>query len=497
MRTMHKAAIVIVVGLVTIALIAGLLFLMPSGAEDITMVSINDLHGALLPEVRSWSQGEEVGGIACIAGYIGELREENPNTMVIDVGDAFQGRPVSNLFYGESVVECYNAIGVDALVIGNHEFDWGKDALVELMDKADFPFLSANVLYEGEEFFEPYIIKEIGGRKVQIIGVTTELTPEITEKRRVEDFQFIDAADAVRRYYNSSCDLVVVAGHMGVEDENAEGFITFQNSDVPVDIFFGGHTHEKANWSYGGCTFVEAYSYGTAIGVVNITETDRSAEVINIGSEYEDEMIEDIVEGYYERVEEEMEEVIAFSPSSLRRESSRESALGNWMCDVIKQAFGVDVVLMNSGGIRADLERGEVTVGDIYTIMPFDNTVFLVEMTGAQIKEALEVGAATDESGKLLHGIVQVSGVKFTYDIDAPNGEKVKSIYVDGKPIDMNKLYSVATNSFMAGGGDGYYVFEQGRNLVDTGLLVRDPLLQNAESEGVIEARVEGRIRAL
>jgi len=490
---MHKAAIVVAIA-VAIALIAGLLFLMPSGAEDITIISINDLHGALLPEVRSWSEGEEIGGIACITGYIRELRDENPNTIVIDVGDAFQGRPVSNLFYGESVVECYNAMGVDALVIGNHEFDWGKDALVELMDRADFPFLSANVLYEGEEFFEPYIIKEIGGRKIQIIGVTTELTPEITDKRMVEDFQFTDAADAVRKYYDSSCDLVVVAGHMGVEDKNSEGFITFQNSGVPVDIFLGGHTHEKANWSYGGCTFVEAYAYGTAIGVVNITEAERSAEVITIGSEYKDERIEDIVESYYERVEEEMEKVIAFSPSPLRRESSGESALGNWICDVMREAFDADVALTNSGGIRADLEPGEVTVGDIYAIMPFDNTVFLVDLTGAQIKEALEVGVATDESGELLHGIVQVSGLNFTYDMDAPNGEKVKSIYIEGKPIEMNKLYSVATNSFMAGGGDGYYVFEQGKNLVDTGLLVRDLLLQNAE---VIEARVEGRIRAL
>jgi len=493
---MRRIVVVLVVGVIVLALIVGILFMVPRGKEDITIVSINDLHGALLPEARSWSNGEEVGGLAHMAGYITELEKEKP-TLLIDVGDAFQGRPVSNLFYGDSVIDCYNAMGVDALVVGNHEFDWGKDVLEGLMDRADFPFLSANVLYEGREFFEPYLVKEVGGQTVQVIGVTTELTPEITEKKKLEGFEFTDAAEAVKKYYDESYDLVVVAGHMGVEDEGAEGFLVFQNSGVPVDVFLGGHTHEKADWTYDNCTFVEAYSYGTAIGVVNLTDEGHSAEVIDVLSEYEDGRIDDIIDDYYERIEDEMERTLAFCPSTLKRNSKGESAIGDWICDSIRGSFDASVVLMNSGGIRADLERGDVTVGDIYAMMPFDNTIVLVELTGSQLKEALESGVATDGSGGLLHGIVQVSGLNFTWDPKAPNGQKVKNVYVDGRPLGSDAGYLVATNSFMAGGGDGYYVFGQGSGLVDTGVLVRDLLLQSAGSGKKIDARVDGRIKVV
>lgn len=493
---MRRIVVTLIVGIIVVALVVGLFFMMPHGEEDITIVSINDLHGALLPEVRSWSKGEAVGGLAYMAGYIDELEKEKP-VLLIDAGDAFQGRPVSNLFYGDSVIDCYNAMGVDALVVGNHEFDWGKETLEGLMDKADFPFLSANVLYEGREFFKPYMIEEIGGRTIQIIGVTTELTPEITDKTKLEGFEFVNATEAVKKYYNSSCDMVVVAGHMGVEDENSEGFFVFQNSGVPIDVFIGGHTHEKADWVYDNCTFVEAYSYGSAIGVVNITEKGNSVKVVDAMPEYKDAKIDGIITEYYGRVKEEMERTIAFCPSDLMRNSDGESALGNWMCDVMREAFDADVALTNSGGIRADLERGSITVEDIYSVMPFDNTVTLVELTGAQLKEALEVGVATDENGKLLHGIVQVSGLNFTYDPKAPNGQKVKSLYVGGKPVKADERYLVATNSFMAGGGDGYSVFGKGSSLTETGALIRDLLLQSAESSKKIDAKVEGRIKAV
>ena len=488
------------VPLVALALVAlSLLFLFyPKQKEEITIVGVNDLHGALMPEVRSWSKGEEVGGLAQISGYVETLREENPNMLIIDVGDAFQGRPVSNLFYGESVIDCYNAMGVDCLVIGNHEFDWGIDTLKARMEQADFPFISANVLYEGREFFEPYIIKEVGGQTVQIIGLTTELTPEITERKKTEGFQFTDAGEAIKKYYNESCDITIIAGHMGVEDENAEGFIAFSNAGVPADVFLGGHTHEKADWTYDNCTFVEAYSYGTAMDVVNIEpDGEINSEVIDATPEYEDEKVEGIITDYYDKVKDEMERVIAFSPSALQRNSDGESALGNWMCDVMRETFDADVALTNSGGIRADLSQGNVTVSDVYDIMPFDNTVTLVELTGAQLKEALETGVSTGEDGKLLHGIIQVSGLNFTYDPQAPNGQKVRSVYVGGKPVKNDEKYLVATNSFMAGGGDGYYVFGKGSNLAETGVLIRDLLLQSAESNKKIDARIEGRIRAV
>lgn len=480
----------VITAVVAIAVVIGalsLFFIFYPTEKKITIVSINDLHGALL------SEGSNDGGIVQIAGYIEELRRHNPNTIVIDVGDAFQGRAISNLFYGESVIDCYNAMGIDCLAVGNHEFDWGVDVLKDLMDRADFPFLSANVVYD--DLFEPYIVKNIDGVNIQIIGLTTELTPEIVEKKRIEGFQFTDAGEAIKNNYNESCDVVVIAGHMGVEDENSEGFIALKNSGVNADVFLGGHTHEGANWRYDNCTFMEAYAYGTAMGVVNLTIRDSeivevSSEVINVTLDYESEMVSDIVNEYYSMVEEEMERVIAYSPSQLRRNSNGESALGNWICDVMRQAFDADVALTNSGGIRADLEPGAVTVGDIFSIMPFDNTVALVELTGSQLREALEIGIATDESGELLHGIVQVSGLNFTYGDD-----EVIEVYVGGKPLKNNEKYIVATNSFMASGGDGYYIFEEGNNLVDTGVLVRDLLLQYAEASGKIEARVEGRIR--
>ena len=472
--------------------------------KTITVVSTNDFHGALIGRVHSWSHGDVVGGAEWLAGYLNIVWEENPGgVLLLDGGDIMQGTLISNYFDGASTIEIYNEMGYDAAVIGNHEFDWGQEVLADREHQAHFPFLAANIFYketdERPDWATPYVIKPVKGIKVGIIGVANPETPSITNPIYVANLDFTDPAEAVNELVDDveekGATMIIVVAHIGGfwPDFVEVGDLANALDPEKVDLIVSGHTHSRIDDVINDIPVIQAYSSGTAFARVDFTVDKRTGEVF----EYEmnpyptttyqtyygdpamyhgvvvepDPEVEAIVDYYEEPIEELKNEVIGETTVPILRNYRYESAMGDWVTDIMRGYDpSIDFALTNSGGLRADIDAGPITFGEVFEAIPFDNTLVMCTMTGAQVIEALEQGITG------AHGVVQVSGLQFTFDYDAAVGSRIIGDVIDlstGLPIVPEDIYIVAVNDFMAVGGDDYDVLPTVPQ-VDTYVLVRD-----------------------
>jgi 2',3'-cyclic-nucleotide 2'-phosphodiesterase (5'-nucleotidase family) len=406
------------------------------------------------------------------------------------------------------------------LVVGNHEFDFGQETLKARIAEAKFPVLGANVA--GLPDLRPYTIKEVGGVKVGIIGVITEETPQATHPRNVIGLTFTSAEKAVARYVEqlrSQVNLIVVLSHLGFEADK-----TLAQSVSGIDLIVGGHSHTKLDKGVlvGQTLVVQAWEHAKALGVVDLTVQDNQIsasqsrlDFITPASGTKDEAVAALVDQYAKQVDAALSEVIGETLVDLDGANVRkkETNLGNLIADIMRQTAGADIAITNGGGIRASIAKGPLKVNDIYTVVPFDNYILSVKMTGQQVKEALENGVSAVEEGK--GKFPQVSGLAFTYAPAAPKGDRVKGITVAGTPLVLDRQYSVATIDFMAAGGDGYTSFGEavkaskdyesvggsmkGSNIVynDPGRWVRDVVVEYVKARKTVSAQTEGRIREL
>ncbi len=498
-------------------IILALFLLSTSFAEikEIRILHINDFHGFAEP-YKPFGSNEYLGGVAFLASKINSLRNEKP-TLLIAAGDMIYGNNWTNLFYGESVVELMNIMKFDAMVVGNHEFDFGQEILKKRISGASFPVLGANI--EGIESLKPYIIKNISGINVGIIGVITEDTPESTHPRNVTGLGFKPATETISRYLNeirAKVDIVIVLSHLGYYSDRK---IVKQINGI--DLIVGGHSHTKVTnpVKINNTLIVQAWEYAKALGVVDITFED--GKIINsIGyleeikpiSGQENKEVQDIVEKYKRRVDEILDRTIGIALTDLDGENVRkdETNLGNFIADIIKETSGADVALLNAGTIRTGIKKGEIKVKHVYSVLPFDNYIVAIKLTGRQIREALEHGISAVEKNE--GRFPQISGMSFKYNPEANFGEKVTFINISGNPIDMDKEYSVATNDFLVAGGDGYKVFgkvlKSSKDLSITGGAIksekliynepgkwlRDIVVEYIMKKGEIQPMKEGRI---
>ncbi len=480
--------------------------------KTITVVSTNDFHGALVGQVHSWSHGDAVGGAEWLAGYFNIVRSENPGGFLyLDAGDAMQGTLISNYFDGASTIKILNEMHLEAMTIGNHEFDWGQDVLADREHQAHFPFLAANIYYKGTttrpDWATPYIVKPVKGIKVGIIGVANPETPSITNPVNVDDLDFTDPAAAVNDLIDDAetdgATMIIVNAHLGgFWPDFAEGIGDLACGLDPdkVDLIVSGHTHSRIDDVICDIPVVQAYSSGTAFARVDFTVDKKTGEVesyiMNSGpvTTYQTyygepatytrwdtgeavEVIPDphvaaIVDYYEAEIEEVQNEVIGETTTAITRVYRYESAMGDWVTDIMRayDEDGIDFAMTNSGGLRADIDAGEITFGEIFEAQPFDNTMVVVELTGAEVRQVLEEGITGD------HGVVQVSGLQFTFDYDAPVGSRIIGDVIDlstGLPLDPTATYYVAVNDFMANGGDDYLTLAAAPQ-VNTYVLVRD-----------------------
>jgi 2',3'-cyclic-nucleotide 2'-phosphodiesterase (5'-nucleotidase family) len=485
--TLNKRSVylrVSVIPLIVFALL-GLLFneVAPTetGTVYVTIVHTNDVHG------RVWAEEGEAMGYAHMAAIVKGIRETKENVLLLDAGDTFQGSSAASLSQGESIVKIMNSMDYDAMVAGNHDFAYGWQKLCGLSERTDFPVLSANVPgHDGRKLLEPSTIKELGGIRIGIFGLTTPETLRKTHPRNVEGLIFADPVQSAKKMVEvlrAECDLLIALVHLPLID--TEGSCARLAEEVEgIDLIVSGHSHlplengMEVNDTY----IVQAGEHGENLGIVNIVLRNGVPEVIN-ASLYSpewtgaglqgDEAVQSVINETNKENDKILSQVIGRTDVFLNGERehvrTRETNLGKLVAEATLAATGADGAIMNGGGIRTSIEAGEITWGDILNVLPFDNFVVLKEIKGLDLIQALEHGVALypDISGRY----PQVAGIDFCFAPDKEPGNRLIEVTIAGQELEPEKMYKIAVNDFIATGGDGYIMLEKCRVLGEFGAL--------------------------
>ena len=443
------------------------------------VIATNDFHGALEPKADA--AGIQRGGAAHVATMIEQAKSECApacETILVDAGDLFQGTPVSNLAYGRPVLEYYNRMGYVAAAVGNHDFDWGQDTLRARMRGARFAFLAANARRpDGGDvtWIRDDTLVTRGNLKIGIIGVAGEATARSSFPANLRGITFVESAPVIdaraRSLRARGADVVIVLAHDGgfcnrsgvAETCTGEVLQLASRITEKVDAIISGHTHSSIDYSVNGIPIVQARSRGQAIAVVDIPLAggkpagEPVAEVRSVVATAVPAHagVDSIVRRASARVAPIVGRRIARLEKSLDR-SGGQYPLGNLIADAQRVIGKGDIGVMNNGGIRAGLNAGTITYGDLYEVHPFGNRVYRVRMTGAQLRRYLEQIVARDNLRE------HVSGVTIGYNPDLPKGERIVSLRLPaGRTLSDASTYAVIMNEFMAvGGGEGVAVPE-------------------------------------
>lgn len=472
----------------------------------ITILHTNDMHGHVLPEIdKGISPTEKVGGAAVLAGYVNQERKAHPGrVLLLDSGDMSQGVAVSNMTRGRIMADFMNYLKYDAGTIGNHEFDWGPRAFANMIRWAERPIVCANFRLRGSKDYpaniRPYLIKNVGGIPVGITGVITAETPAISFKKHVADFDFLDPAPILRELIpqmrKEGARAIIVLSHCGVKADQALA------AAVPgITAIIGGHSHTTVMdpIMVNDTVVVQAGKYMHHLGRLELTldaatgkmvaHTEKAELIPLYASKIEpDPTVAALVKKYDDQVAPIKNTVLGQLSADLNRKADAgyaDSPLGCAITDSLRETGGTDVAVYNAGGIRNDLNKGTITKGDIYSVLPFDNVLVTLELTGKQLHLLLQQGARESTS------TLQVSGVTFT----VTAAGKVSDILVGGKPLDPSKRYTLTTVDFVADGNDGYTVLHGIDRKV--GELQREVFEQYVAKHSPLGAVASSRIRFL
>jgi 5'-nucleotidase / UDP-sugar diphosphatase len=415
----------------------------------------------------------------------------------------FQGTPVSNLFKGRSVADVMNYLKFDAMAIGNHEFDWGMDALRQLIASSRFPYLSANIKDERGRYLpgvKSYIIVERKKVKIAIIGMTTPEVPRITAPGRFKRMTVERPEDILPRIIEKAKDegavIIIVLSHLGLDADK-----DMAQRVAGIHVVVGGHSHTALENPVvvGNTIIVQAGAYGLYLGVLKLRVDPDTGKIIRHTEETElervmagkdrpyDKELARIIQAYYGRIEKEYSKVVGETSVPLVRYHQRESNVGNFICDTMRKNTGTDMAFINSGAIRNNIPKGRITLEQVFTLLPFDNSLVTMKLAGKHILEILE------QNAKLEHGILQVSGMEIRYDLSEPAGSRVREVYIGRRSLDPEKTYTVTTIDFLAAGGDAFSPFTEGKNIM-YGMALRDVIVYYLEKHSPISPRIEGRI---
>lgn len=500
-----------------VAIAVMMISVMPLTAADgnftLKVLHTNDTHARL-------EEGKYAGmGFAKIATKVKQVRSENDAVLFLDAGDFIHGQPIATISKGESIISLLDKMGYDAITVGNHEFDYGKSQLQKLMGMTNVPFISAN-LYKKSFFFfttrmtKPYIIKEFNGVKVGIFGLTTPESYFKSHPKNVKGVTIKDPApvakEMVAELKGKGCSVIIALSHLGMDKETKKEWrSTYVAETVEgIDLIVDGHSHDKLpqGLKVKNTLIVQAHEYDKVLGMVDIKI--ENGKVAGVSASYftkddakntaKDPEINAFIEKVAAQNKKITSEVIGKSDIELVGEKPKvrtgETNLGNLITDAILWKTGADCVITNGGGIRTSIDKGDITMGEVISVLPFGNVVVVKELTGAQLKAALEHGVADypNVAGKFPH----IAGMTFTLDATAAAGERVKDLKIGGKALNMSKKYKVATNDFLAAGGDGYAVLKNAPE-VELYSNMDEILIEYIKDNGKVTAslaKVDGRI---
>jgi 5'-nucleotidase len=493
---------------------------------SLRILHTNDHHAHLEP-VRVDQQ--LLGGISQRKTLIDQLRYTNPTpTLLLDAGDIFQGTLYFNRYLGQADLPFYNHLNYTAVAVGNHEFDQGSQVLANFIKSANFPMLSANLDIADHSplkaLIQPWMIKNIDQEKIGILGLTTPETKTLSSPG--EEVQFNDevmaAQTAVQELTQQGVNKIIALTHLGLSHD-----LELAQKVNGIDIIIGGHSHTPlgsmpgANQPYpivektpNGETILvaTAWEWGKYLGDLqvqfdnqgHITQWNGSPHAID-ASIQPSPQFEMKLQAFKKPLEELRQKVIGQTLVKLEGDRpkirTQETNLGNLVADAILNKLkpdGVQVAMVNGGGIRASIPSGNITIGQILEVLPFNNTVTRLDLTGEQLKQALEHSVSGVESGE--GAFVHVAGIRLTWNPQQAPGSRITSVKIIGsngqeKPLDSQAIYRVVTNNFMMKGGDGYQVLTKGHNQVDTGFLLSDVVTDYIRSQSPLNLKPENRIR--
>ena len=511
-------------------------------STDIVILFTSDVHCGI-------DQGFGYAGLAAVRDY---LVAQGNAVILVDDGDSIQGEPIGTMTKGEALIDLMNTVGYSVAIPGNHEFDYGMDQFLALAEKAKFDYISCNFNHNGESVFQPYVIRELDGAKVAFVGVTTPKTLTSSTPRYFQDeegnfvYGFLQdetgeavynavqsAVDAARE---EGADYVVVMGHMGDEEEcHPWTYADIISNTTGIDVFLDGHSHdtEQVTMKNKDGDEVLRSACGTKLACIGYCRIGADGEISTGLYTWNNSVPAPALLGLNNKtsaavekaagsLEKKLQETVATSQvlltindpeavdsngKPIRMVRRAETNLGDLCADAYRAQSGADIAFVNGGGIRVNINAGKITLNDILKVHPFGNAMCVIEVTGQQILDALEWGsrAVPGETG----GFLQVSGL--SYEIHSyiessctsdENGmftgvageRRVQNVLVDGKPIDPEATYTLASHNYMLlNNGDGYTMFDGAPLLQDSVKLDNQVLIDyiTENLEGVIGPEYE------
>ena len=504
----------------------------PKVEHNLVILHTNDHHGHPVAFYNYPAPGQ--GGLPAQATLVKSIKSENENVLVLSAGDVNTGRPESNFFKAEPDIIGMNYIGYDALAMGNHEFDPSSEDMQGQIELSEFPWLCANVVKEDGSYIdnvEPFMIKDYGSFKVAVLGLMDSRTVKTGNPENIKGYTFKDEVEVAKELVpelKKQADIVIALVHMGLYDDPGLGSKRIAAQVPGLALVVDGHTHTKVkepvmikNTESGKeVAIVQAKEWGLYVGKVSlkflngeVTGLDFNLVPVNVKkrekledgtSVYkfvdkeipEDKKLADLLKPYVDKVDTVLSETIGSAKAPFLNADTRkkETAIGNivadsmlWYCN--SQNLDADFAFQNGGGVRTDIPEGEIKKQTIYEVLPFDNSVALVTLKGSDV---VKLFSRTPET--VTHGAMpQVSkGVSFVIDTAAGS---VSDLKINGSSVDPAKEYRIATNSYLAAGGDGYSVFKDRVEFYDTSLMQRDAFIEYIISVGgEITPVIEGRI---
>ena len=451
----------------------------------INVANITDFHGRL-----EYNERNKEMGAANVAGIMNYIRSKNPNTIVTNSGDNQGGSAfISAISDDKYTMDFVNAIGTDGTAVGNHEFDKGyKDLIERIVPGTNDKQIGANIFKEdGTREVKPYIIVERDGVKIALVGTTSNLTVAKSNPENVKGLDIKDSAlqvneEAKKIKDNGEADVVIALIHDPAKEASEK-----LDKDY-VDFVFGGDSHIQDMNVDADVPYFQSYEYGKIVTDLTFTFDKETKDIVSHSAEqYDitdleklgitpDEEVEALVAEAKAEADKLGEKVVAEVGATFKRGSNpgdkpgtnrgTESTANNMIAEsalIALEKFleeDLDLGVMNAGGVRDDLAEGEVTYKEAFSVQPFSNSIDVATLTGAAIKDALEnqwqTPEATEKSGRPRLDMGLSDNVSYTYNPDAPRGEKITSISIDGKPMEMDKKYRVAASSFLFDGGDDF-----------------------------------------
>jgi len=495
----------------------------------LTILHTNDVHGRFEPVTATDStctaaenfDDKCYGGTARLFTAVREARKDAAHSVFVDGGDQFQGSLLFRHYRGALTAELMNTLGYDVMTLGNHEFGSGADNLRAFLDKVRFPVLMANGDLTGEPSLAGQVpasvVLPIGGQQIGFIGIVPANTAELANPGA--GISFSPPALAVRREVARltarGIDKVILLSHAGYSTD-----LELAAQIEGLDVIVGGHSHTLLHNDHvasagpyptmvGQTAVVQAYAYGKYLGRLEVT-FDESGLVLSAEGEpilldhqvRENQLIKARIteasaplKDLRERVVGEADAAIGGGLLGCR---ASECPIGNLVAEAMlagARQQGAEAAVMNGGGIRGLIDSGPVTMDEVMTILPFQNTLATFRLTGRDLKAALESGVSRVEDGA--GRFPQVAGMRFSYKPFAPKGERIIMVEVAGEPLDPDREYGIVSNSFLRGGGDGYTLFRDAREAYDFGPDIADVLADYLDANRPYTPVTDGRIEML